>query len=82
MINWVMLIMHNGSWRKREQGENFSLDSIRRKTRDMCPLGRDPNFTSVVRKAKNFSPRPYAAADANGAMGCDQKSFITLIVWR
>ena len=32
-----------------------------------------PSFTSVVGQAENFSPCPYAAADAHGVMGCDQR---------
>ena len=40
-----------------------------------------PSSISVVGQAENFSPCPYAAANAHGAMGCDQKSSI-ILVWR
>jgi hypothetical protein len=40
------------------------------------------SFMLVVGKAENFSLYPYASANAHGVMGCDQKSFIVLIVWQ
>ena len=39
-------------------------------------------YESVLGYVRNFSPCWYVASDAHGAMGCSQKNFVILIVWR
>ena len=41
-----------------------------------------PEFHIGCRLGRELSTCPYAAPDAHGAIGCDQKCFILLVVWR